>query len=270
MPGLERRLTDLLSGEAIQHARYIPRIVARVRNWPRFLLTYMRLSDRPATYRLRRGDTSIVARSGVDVSTIAVIFIKEDYGASIGGGTVVDIGANIGVFSLFAATEPGTRVYAYEPVSATYDQLRENVALNGLDERVKTFNLGVTSGSERRAIHLSPHGSPFSSLYGGEGGHVEEIPCVGLDRVLEENAIERVDLLKLDCEGAEFEILLDAPDDALERVRRICVEYHEQLDRPRFRREALIDHLTARGFRVTHEVRDRPHSGTLWLSRSAP
>jgi FkbM family methyltransferase len=269
MPGLERRIGDLLSAEALQHARYIPRIAARVRNWPRFLLTYMRLSERPATYRLRRGDTRIVARSGVDVSTIAVIFIKEDYGATIGGGTVVDIGANIGVFSLFAASEPGTRVFAYEPVRATYGQLRENVELNGLQGLVKTFNLGVTGASERREIHVSPHGSPFSSLYGAGGDQTEEISCVGLDRVFADNGIERCDLLKLDCEGAEFEILFGAPDDVLTRVGRICVEYHEQAEQPRFRRDALIDHLAARGFRVTHEARDRPHSGTLWLARAS-
>jgi FkbM family methyltransferase len=266
MPGLERRITDLLSAEALQHARYIPRIALRVRNWPRFLITYMRLSERPATYRLRRGDTAILARSGIDVSTIAVIFIKEDYGATIGGGTVVDIGANIGVFALFAAAEPDTRVYAYEPVADTYRQLCENVALNGLGERVTTFNLGVTGASERREIHVSPHGSPFSSLYGGEG-QTEEIECVGLDRVFEENAIERCDLLKLDCEGAEFEILFGAPDHVLARVDRICVEYHEQPGEPRFRRAALIEHLVARGFRVTHEAGEQPHTGTLWLAR---
>ena len=251
MPGLERRISDLVS----------------VRNWPRFLLTYMRLSDRPATYRMRGGDLRIAARSGVDVSTIAVVFIKEDYGPAIGGGTVVDIGANIGVFSLFAAAEPDTRVYAYEPVQATYAQLRENVQLNGLEERVKTFNLGVTSGSEHRAIHLSAHGSPFNTLYGAEGGRTEEIACVGLDRVFEATDIDRCDLLKLDCEGAEFEILLEASEGALQRVRRICVEYHEQADRPQFRRAVLVDHLATRGFRVTHETGQRP-SGTLWLVRA--
>jgi FkbM family methyltransferase len=265
VPGLQRRVSDLLSTEALHHVRYIPRIAARVRNWPRFLLTYMRLSDRPATYRLRRGDTRIVARSGVDVSTIAVIFIKEDYGARIGGGTVVDIGANIGVFSLFAAAEPGTRVFAYEPVGETYRQLRENVELNGLGRSVATFNLGVAGASERRAIHLSAHGSPFSSLYGADGEATEEIRCVGLDRVFEENGIERCDLLKLDCEGAEFEILFGAPDEVLARVRRICVEYHEQASEPRFRRDALIDHLAAHGFRLVHETGERP-SGTLWLA----
>ena len=267
MPGLERRLSDLVSVEALRHLRYIPRIVGSVRNWPSFLLTYMRLGERPGTYRLRRGDTRIVARSGVDVSTIAVIFVKQDYGASVGGGTVVDIGANIGVFSLFAAAEPDTRVFAYEPVRATYEQLRENVALNELEGRVKTFNLGVTGASEQRRIHISRHGSPFSSLYGGDGD-TEEVSCVGLDRVFADNGIERCQLLKLDCEGAEFEILFGAPDDVLARVGRICVEYHEQENHPRFRRSELIDHLAARGFTVAHEVRDRPHSGTLWLAQS--
>jgi FkbM family methyltransferase len=267
MPGLQRRVSDLLSGDALCTVRYIPRIVARVRNWPQFLITYMRLSDRPAVYRLRRGDTRILARSGVDVSTIAVIFIKEDYGADVGGRVIVDVGANIGVFALFAAADPEARVYAYEPVGATYGQLRQNVELNGLAGRVKTFNLGVTGRSERRAIHVSPHGSPFSTLYGGDGAPTEEIECVGLETVFAENGIDRCDLLKLDCEGAEFEILFGAPPEVLGRIGRICVEYHEQSDHPEFRRPALVEHLARQGFRVTGEVRDEDNCGTLWLVR---
>ena len=266
MPGLQRRVSDLLSGDAVRTVRYIPRIVARVRNWPQFLITYMRLSERPVVYRLRRGDTRILARSGVDVSTIAVIFIKEDYGPSVDGAVVVDVGANIGVFALFAAAEPGARVFAYEPVAATYGQLRQNVELNGLEGRVTTFNLGVTGRSERRAIHVSPHGSPFSTLYGGDGA-TEEIECVGLEEVFERNGIERCDLLKLDCEGAEFEILYGAPEEVLDRVRRVCVEYHEQAGHPDFHREALVDHLRGRGFHITGEVRDQDNCGTLWLAR---
>jgi hypothetical protein len=46
MPGLQRRVSEL-SGDAVRTVRYIPRIVARVRNWPQFLITYMRLSERP-------------------------------------------------------------------------------------------------------------------------------------------------------------------------------------------------------------------------------
>jgi FkbM family methyltransferase len=267
MPGLQRRVSDLLSGEALRHARYIPRIIARVRNWPQFLMTYMRLSDRAAIYHLRRGDTRIIARSGVDVSTIAVIFIKEDYGPDVEGEVIVDVGANIGVFALFAAADSAARIYAYEPVGTTYGQLRHNVELNDLAGRVKTFNLGVTGRSERRAIHVSPHGSPFSSLYGGDGAATEEIDCVGLEAVFTENGIDRCDLLKLDCEGAEFEILYGAPDNVLNRVRRICVEYHEQADHPDFRGSALVEHLARHGFRLTDAVRDQGSCGTLWLAR---
>jgi FkbM family methyltransferase len=266
MPGLQRRTADLLSREAVRHLRYVPRIVARVRPWPAFLRTYMRLAEAPATYRLKRGGMRIRVRSGVDVSTIAVIFIKEDYGPRVEGEVVVDIGANIGVFALFAAAEPGTRVYAYEPVAATYAQLRESVELNGLEERVRTFNLAVTATVERRAIALNPSGSPFHSLYGG--GETADIECVGLDRVFRDNDIERCDLLKLDCEGAEFEVLYGASEATLERVARICVEYHEQpaVD-SRFRRDALLEHLNGRGFRVTRDRPGEPGNGTIWLDR---
>src|SRR5215210_5312090 len=119
-----RSIKDLATGEAVRHLRYIPRIVMRVRNWPQFLMTYMRLSESVREYRLRRGDTRVLTTAPVDASTIAVVFIKEDYGEIAPGSTVVDIGANIGVFALYAAASPGVRVYAYEPVDATYAQLQ--------------------------------------------------------------------------------------------------------------------------------------------------
>ena len=198
----------------------------------------------------------------VDVSTIAVVFIKEDYGQIAPGATVIDIGANIGVFTLYVAASPGTRVFAYEPVDVTYRQLKENIRVNSLQDRVTTYKLGVTGARERRAITISSEGSPFSSLF-GDRRETQEIECVGLEDVFEENGIEHCDVLKLDVEGAEFEILYNAPEHILGRVGRICIEYHDQPGRLDLTGAALVRFLEARGFQRTTDFDPGTTSGTV-------
>lgn len=264
MPGLQRRLSDLASGEALSHLRYVPRAVRRVRNWPQFLLTYTRLLNRNGVYELRDGTR--IAADPVGVSTIAVVFVKEDYGASVEGPTVVDIGANIGAFSLLAARTPGTRVYAYEPVAETFAQLRANVERNQLSDRVHVDSLAVAGERGERRIAISPHGSPFATLYGGEDANSQPVRAVTLEDVFSDNAIERCDTLKLDCEGAEFEILYAAPADVLARIGTIRLEYHEQ-DRPRHTWTELAAHLREHGFEIVQEGPRIANTGTVTLRR---
>jgi hypothetical protein len=71
-----------------------------------------------------------------------------------------------------------------------------------------------------------------------------------------------IDVLKLDCEGAEYDILL-APDAPLERVREIRMEYHGG------RGAELAQSLARRGFSITHFVADGPLNGMLWARRTA-
>jgi FkbM family methyltransferase len=261
-----RSIRDLASGEAVRHLKYIPRIMLRVRNWPQFLATYMRLSTRVARYRLRHGNLLVLTTAPVDTSTIAVVFIKEDYGQIAPGATVIDIGANIGVFTLYAAASPGTHVFAYEPVDATYRQLQENIRVNSLQDRVTAHKLGVTGARERRAITISAEGSPFSSLF-GDSLKTQEIECVGLEDVFEENGIEHCDVLKLDCEGAEFEILYNAPEHILGRVGRMCIEYHDQPGRLDLTGAALVRFLEARGFQCTTDFDPTTTSDTIDVRR---
>jgi FkbM family methyltransferase len=264
MPGLQRRVRDLVSREALHHVRYIPRIATRVENWPEFLMTYMRLSERTGVYTLRPDGLRIRTAAGVDASTVAVVFIKEDYGTDLPGGVIVDIGANIGAFSLLAARNPTATVYAYEPVRTTFELLEQNIALNGIGDRVHPFNLGVTARREERGIAIDPNGSPFNSLYGPAA---ETVRCVGLDDILADNAIETCDLLKLDCEGAEFEILYGASAATLSRIQRICLEYHEQ-PAEGFRANDLVGYLGAHGFRLQSRFDPTEPSATLWLDRA--
>lgn len=149
---MRRPTSRLISLRAAKHAIYIPRIISTVRNWLPFLMNYIGLRDTGETYILRNG-SQIRTEEGADTTTIAVVFIKRDYGRVEDDAIVIDIGANIGVFAVYAATTAvNTTVYAYEPMPSAFNLLLDNIARNRLEGRIIPVQLGVASEREQEAI----------------------------------------------------------------------------------------------------------------------
>jgi FkbM family methyltransferase len=146
------------------------------------------------------------------------IFLRDSYHLGLitrdnGIHRIVDIGANIGWFSLAArAYFPGAVISAYEPNPIALATLRPNVA--NIVVEVNASAVGGASGWVR-VEHPEGETNLGRTIPGGD------IPCVSIREVLER--IGRVDLLKLDCEAAEWEILDALPSDT---VRWLTMEYH--------------------------------------------
>jgi FkbM family methyltransferase len=147
------------------------------------------------------------------------------------GDVVIDVGANIGVFAAFAASRaPGVRVYAYEPFPGNIEWLQRNMKESGLTN-VNIRAQAMAGAQGERILHVHPEGWIFHSLVregdGGEGQDIS-VKCLTLDEALDAEGIAHCDLLKLDCEGSEYEILQGCSPAALQRVRRIVGEYHDR------------------------------------------
>jgi len=149
--------------------------------------------------------------------------------------TVIDVGANQGFFSLYAASK-GATVYAFEPCTENFEVLKWNVARNGLEKHVKAFNMAVMGekghvplyvGLDASGEILSGTVSTRNSNRGGEGVVVRSVECTTLDSLLHDMGIERCDFLKMDCEGAEYEILRNTSRDSFRKIARISLECHE-------------------------------------------
>jgi FkbM family methyltransferase len=163
--------------------------------------------------------------------------------------TVVDIGANIGCFAVIAglAARQG-RVFAYEPDRENHALVQRNAALNGLTNVVvehaavsgKAGTLRLFKGAE-----VSLHTTLASRLDGPTEG--EEVPAVTLQQIFDRHNITRCDFLKMNCEGAEYDILYKTPAEYLRRIDRIAVEYHATEDKTRLGRELA-------GFLVSHGI----------------
>lgn len=171
------------------------------------------------------------------------------------GSTVVDIGANLGSFSLFVCSAgfECREVYAFEPVPKTFKKLQENLAQNRFRAHVQRLAFGAVESPEVAIAYNSD--SPSTASVVGAG------PCVGestvtarfttIDRFFETSGLRQVDLLKLDVEGYELEVIRGGERTFRDGwIRAICLEVCPANLR-RFGHGAgeLYDGLLARGFR---------------------
>jgi FkbM family methyltransferase len=189
-------------------------------------------------------------RSPMDIWSIKEAFADRFYtrfGYAVElGWTVVDIGAAIGEFTVFAAMVPNTRVLAYEPSSSSAAVLVENLRLNQI-ENVVLERAGVGSDFDRLELDTSGDPLRMGTRESGTLASSERVDVVPLSSVLE-RAGGSIDLLKLDCEGAEYDILMKAPAEVLKHIARIVLEYHDPAAIGR--QLELAAHLKAAGFDV--------------------
>lgn len=145
--------------------------------------------------------------------------------------TIWDIGAHVGMASLyFAARYPGARIDAFEPEPSNYVLLRGNV--RGLDN-VNTYRFGL--GSERRTVRLVSRASFATNSFSAcrestEGSPDVSAVIVDVPAALSRTGCSRVDLIKIDTEGAEYDILSAFPDEVLAGARAVVGELHGQRD----------------------------------------
>jgi FkbM family methyltransferase len=130
-------------------------------------------------------------------------------GALPSGSVVVDVGANIGFFTVALARVAGARVYAVEPMPGNVARLRRNVDANGLGGSVTVVAHAL--GDEPGELWLLPESAASETgnaapAAPGVAGAVR-VEVRRLDDVADESGIDRCDLLKIDVEGAELAVL---------------------------------------------------------------
>lgn len=206
------------------------------------------------------------------------------HGLSIGpGDCIFDVGANIGLFTLFIhQRQPDVRIYAFEPIPEVFEVLRANVELHQLNAVPFNCGLGACSGTSQFTFYRG--WSPMSGAYAneeedrrigrlalGNSSHlkdedIEEIltdrfadkkiltcPMRTLSEVIQEEGIECIDLLKIDTEKGELAVLEGLTDADWSKVRQLIIEVHDVAGRL----ERVQELLRTRGFECTVEQDER-------------
>ena len=171
---------------------------------------------------------------------------------------VVDIGAHIGGTALFCGIK-GAEVYAYEPELDNYRLLEKNVKGNDFQDQIHIFNKAVgTAGKRELNLHMENDGchSFYPNIAPNMSDEKQEIETISIQEVFKD--IPHCDLLKIDCEGAEYEFLKDIP---FKKIDQISMELHDTGNQ----REAL--NLLNKHYKVEHKLAADKRSLMVYCTR---
>ena len=252
--------------KVLRRFRFLPVIMGSTRNWTTFMNNYA-FGKTEGIYRFRNGGR-LKIHAGFDHVPVIEVMMKKDYGKIPDNATIIDIGASTGVFSVYAcSTAKNVSIYAFEPSPDYFGTLNENIRLNGLEGNVKSFNQAVAGQDGSRNITIRSDTFIYPSLMGKKEGNVQQlVECVTLQTILEKNHLEKIDLLKMDCEGAEYEIFTNTPVAIFDKIKEIRMEYHNIDDNQNVTQLRKI--LTEKGFRETHFKPTNSIFGNIWFIRT--
>jgi FkbM family methyltransferase len=168
------------------------------------------------------------------------------------GDTVIDVGANVGCFTVLAARMVGAagRVIAFEPEPESFRQLVANVEHNRLSNvTMRAVAIGLSNGTALlRTSGTALYSSTFESVDGRRNaGRSSAVQVRTLETMMREMAVERCHYLKMDCEGSEYEIVDSLSVNVASRIDQITLETHEVPGRSV---HELSRRLRALGFRL--------------------
>jgi FkbM family methyltransferase len=226
--------------------------VREYKNWPEVILS--RLGGREVYEMVLKNGVRLRGDPGLRQLVNAIFFARVynptnfDIGAD---NVVLDIGANVGVFTLFAARKTRHAVYAFEPSPQTFETLTRNIAANNL-RNIVPCNCAVSDKVAAATLLVTPNGGQQDLLYdlvaperikqyrglvdvdylspgSDEGSRYVSVPTTTIPEIMDANHLERIDFLKIDCEGAEGAILRSTPPHYLKRISKISMEFHDYL-----------------------------------------
>jgi len=211
-----------------------------------------------------RGGGVIRAFTRGELKVFWSIFVDECYRLWADSRTILDAGANIGVFSVWAARKlPRATIIAIEPHPETFSRLRHNIYANQFESRVQIMQFALSAETvdrEMPAAGESQRRALFPQDRSGTG-NVVRVPSTTLADLMDRHQLPTIDLLKMDIEGSEWEVLLSTPASVLQRIRRMQFEYHEVHARFGYSKAGLFKHLSNAGFSITESREDRHGTG---------
>lgn len=186
----------------------------------------------------------------------------------------VDIGAHVGSFTVALSQRyPRANIICYEPSPHSASYLQVNIAANHLDERVQIYEAAIASKSGSVHLYSNADGSGQASIVGpldgSDAATQAGIVCPAVAFQAAMSSAGRVDLVKIDCEGAEYDVILNSTSSCWDNVICVLLEYHPVAGHSW---GELKEYLTGIGFTIAwrDEAKRLPGLGMAMLVRSSP
>jgi FkbM family methyltransferase len=221
------------------------------------------LGERRLRFVTRRGP--VLETEAGNGSPIIEVFAYGEYDLPLdweGLRHVLDVGAHVGSFALWTcARAPAARVVSVEPEPRNFNDLVTNVKRNDLSDRVEAVHAALAGQPGTVTLHVPMNRESGSAL--ATGGTSVEADSVSLAQLLE-RFDGQIDLLKLDCEGAEWPVLTDLDAAVWEKIPRLVMECHARGSESV---EAMLRLLELHGLDPT--VLHRAPSSVAWCDEIA-
>ncbi|MDD5173436.1 MAG: FkbM family methyltransferase [Candidatus Omnitrophica bacterium] len=191
-------------------------------------------------------DFLIRKRVSSDIHVIQENFLEEQYSfiyPFIKDSIVIDIGANIGDTVVLFCKRGARRVYAYEPHPFFFNLANRNIELNRLGDKIRMVSYGIGAREAMLTLKEDSASGPTGSFGGGRFGENREvkIKIMPFSKVIE--SVDGPIVVKMDCEGSEFDAILSCPVSALRKIKAMAIEFHKAPD-------PIIEYLKRAGFDV--------------------
>jgi FkbM family methyltransferase len=217
--------------------KIILRVIKLFKNWWLYPIVYLKLIKKSTVIIETKKEVKILLRvNSTDLMALTHVWLIEEYAKKNfdikSSDTVIDIGAHIGLFTLYASQNcKNGNIYSYEPVKENFNVLKENITINNL-KNVKIFNLAVSKSNSTIKLFMNNDESGHSMFSKSSENII--VNSTSLMKIFDENNIKKCNFLKLDCEGAEYEIIKNLPLEYFQKIDKLVIEYHMADSHPEF------------------------------------
>ena len=212
----------------------IRNMISNLKNWDAYLLYKMGGKKKEAfTFQLKNNYTVTVPRAiqpEFKESLFEEVYFKhlpeEIFRRE--NPVVIDIGANVGFFTISALYKlKHPRVISFEPMKRNFLQLQKNLDKAGYKVTLVNSAVNDVAGELVLKFNSNLGITTSASLFDNQYGTDEEtVQATSLENVFEKYQLQKIDLLKLDCEGAEYNILYKTPPQLFKKINCIALETH--------------------------------------------
>lgn len=219
-------------------------------------------------------EARITIKDNFDLGTLMDIFRKKSYfykdvNIEKDDKLILDVGAHIGLFAIFCAlVHKHVKVYSYEPFHENYLLLLRNLKLNKLLDTVHHRNYAISGKEGTIKLYLSDSNLSHSTTidkWNVERNRSRLVRAVSLESVFHNEGLRRVDFMKMNCEGCEYDVLDRINACYLENISKLAIQCHNLDSKRNYR---TIKRLLKRlGFKVCTRHYDYKH--TLLYAKSS-